>query len=787
MEKITDIVFDGEVGIATGQSRKAITWKNHTVPWSQVVKKLTTPVRTAETEAEYAAMPKTQRDELKDVGGFVGGMLKGGQRRAGAVAWRSLLTLDLDSVIVDPWPIVQEKICAACVMYSTHSSTKTQPRLRLVFPLARTVSGDEYAAISRLVASDIGIDMCDDSTYEAHRLMYWPSCCYDSHFVLNVLDAPWLDPDEMLARYEDWTDPAQWPHSSRQDHQIRSMAKKQGDPLEKNGVVGAFCRNFTIGEAIDEYLSDTYIACENGRYTYAAGSTVGGLVVYDDKFAYSHHGTDPVGGRLCNAFDLVRYHLYGDLDDGIDPATPTVKRPSFRAMCDLAMQQDRVRIELVSFDGETEDIEDWAAKLELTQTGSIKSTVNNIIIILQNDVNLKDTYAYDAFKERPIIISDTPWQTKALRTSDTWSDADDAGLRWYLEKNYGLDSRQKIRDSVDAVMLRTTIHPVKQYLKDQVWDGKSRIDTLLIDVFGAEDTTYTRAVTRKALIGAVARIFRPGCKHDHMLVLVGPQGCGKSTLLSKLGGEWFSDSLYTVVGKTAYEQLQGHWIIELGEMAATRKAELEQIKQFISKQSDSYRAAYDRRTSEHPRQCAFFGTTNDVEFLRDYTGGRRFWPVTVYQQKIDIMKSFTSDLINQIWAEAVAAYNNGEAWYLPHDLEVVAHEKQKEHTEVSSKQGMIIQFVEHQVLKDWTDKSLDERRMFWADPTGDTEPRDRICALEIWVELFNGDPKQFNPMQAREINSVLRDLDGWTSKSKVNMGGIYGLQRGFVRDDGKNT
>ena len=311
------------------------------------------------------------------------------------------------------------------------------------------------------------------------------------------------------------------------------------------------------------------------------------------------------------------------------------------------------------------------------------------------------------------------------------------------------------------------------------------MEILFIDYLGAADNEYTREVTRKALIGAVARILSPGCKHDHTLVLVGPQGCRKSTTLAKLGKQWFSDSLYTVSGKDAYEQLQGYWIIEMGEMAATRKAELEQIKQFMSKQVDSYRAAYAKRTQEHPRQCAFFGTTNDDEFLRDSTGGRRFWPVVVTDKGRELNSLLTEEIIDQVWAEAVVRYEAGEPWYLSERVEAIARKVQEEHTEMNGKQGLIERFLDTLLPKNWESMDLDKRMLFWGGGFGDkeegTEVRNRVCAIEIWQELFRGDPKTFTPAQAREINGILRRISGWKSQSSMNCG-IYGRQRGFSRE-----
>lgn len=797
---MNQIRYDGPVTIAVGESRRSTQWKNKEVLWSQLVERLSIPTKTPETVDEYRGFAKSKRDEIKDVGGFVGGSLKGGRRKAEAIMQRRLLTLDLDDVPrnADPWDTVVLVLGCAAVLYSTHSHRPEAPRLRLVMPLSRPVSPEEYSAIARKVAQDIGIDMCDDTTYEPHRLMYWPSASINAEYRYEVEDGPWLNADEQLARYVDWHDPSEWPISSRRAEALHRLASHQESPLEKNGIVGAFCRVYDIHDAIEHFLPDTYEKYDDNRYTYKGGSTSGGLVLYDNGvFAYSHHGTDPASGKLCNAFDLVRIHLYGNLDDDTSPGTPSHKMPSFMKLQDEAMQIPEVREELAKanferlkdrFDDPDEDY-DWVGQLTCNKNGKFDNTINNVQLIMEHDAGLRGKYFYDTFKERMTVCGDLPWCKLADRMTTTWTDTDDAGLRNFLEIKYEIVNTMKIGDAVLLAMQSCMRHPVREYLLNLKWDGVARADTIFIDYLGAEDTEYTRTVTRKALIGAVARIMRPGCKHDHILVLVGPQGCRKSTTLAKLGKSWFSDSFYTVQGKEAYEQIQGFWLIEMGEMAATRKAELESIKQFVSKQSDSYRAAYAKRTQEHPRQCAFFGTTNDDEFLRDATGGRRFWPVTVTDKGRETGDYFTAEIVDQVWAEIVMRYSAGENWYLDNaKIEAVARQIQDAHTEMNGKQGLLEQFVERLLPKDWATRNLSQRLAYWNDGFDDekqagTERRKTICALEIHCELFGGTVKDYTPQKTREYNAMLKRLPGWKARSRINYGEIYGQQRGFVREE----
>lgn len=781
------------VTIATGTSRKSTKWVNSEMLWSELVARLSVPLRTQETMSEYQHMPKAKRDVIKDVGGFVGGMLSGGRRQADNIKSRSIITLDLDLIPtgVDIWTIV-ELLDFSAAMYSTHSSTEASNRVRVVIPLSRDVSPDEYGAVSRKIAQDIGIDFCDDTTYEPHRLMYWASCSVDADYLFNYADAPLLDPDTVLDRYHDWRDVAEWPQSSRKAAAISKQGKKQGDPAEKPGIIGAFCKTYDIPAAIDKFLPETYEAAPDGnRYTYVNGSTTGGLVLYDDgQFAYSHHGTDPISGMLVNSFDLVRVHRFRDLDEDAGDVAVN-KLPSYKAMTDLALADEAAAYQLTldrvsAFDDEPEEDTEWLKLLELTGKGGIANTIDNVVVILTHDPRFADRFYFDEFKEKPIVSGDLPWIAFDRRLSAVWSDTDDAGLRRFLEHEYKIESASKIRDAVELAMLSRTRHPVREYLSSLTWDGELRCEELFIKYLGAEDNEYTRAVTKASLIGAVARIMKPGCKHDHMLVLVGPQGCRKSTTLAKLGKEWFSDSLYTLSGKDAYEQIQGYWIIEMGEMAAARKSEVEQIKQFMSKQSDSYRAAYARRTQEHLRQCAFFGSTNDSDFLKDPTGARRFWPVVVDKTGNHMADKLTDALVDQIWAEALCCYQQGDKWYLADKVEAMAREVQAEHTEISDKTGLVQAFVDTEVPLNWDAMTLEERKTYWAeDFDGADKPettlRTKVCAIEVWCELFNGDAKAYTRQQGRELNDILKTLPGWEQKQSVNFGAGYGRQRGFVR------
>lgn len=795
---------DGGLTIATGKSRKETIWKNKQYTWASFLSKISATTRTYETVEEYKNLPKSKQDEIKDVGGFVGGTLKGGKRKVDAVQGRHLLTLDADHLPADfdLFTVAEYAVGSAFAIYSTHKHTKETPRYRIIFPLQRAVTPEEYEAIGRKVAELIDIEIFDDTTYEPSRLMYWPSTSKDGDYVFKYSDEPWLDPDKILEMYPsgNWHDASYWPESSRKQTEIRRNIKKQGNPTEKSGLIGAFCRTYSIQDAIDEFLPDVYERVDDTRYSYVDGSTAGGLVLYDDMFAFSHHGTDPASGMLCNAWDLVRIHLFSQEDEEVAPDMPANKKPSFIAMQDFA-SKDKNTIKTLSLEkiseassdfGESLNAEDmeWLTELEYSKKGEILSSVTNVVRILNNDPNLVDKLAYDDFANRLMVKFDLPWRKRDRGIH--WNDSDDACLRNYLYATYGgIKGVSIIADALAEVFMKNAYHPVREYLKPLEWDGVERLDALFIDYLGAPDNEYVRAVTRKSFTAAVNRVMEPGCKFDYMLVLVGAQGVGKSLILSKLGRKWFSDSLTTVHGKEAYEQLQGSWILEMGELSATKKADVEAIKLFLSKREDIFRQAYGRHTSAFPRQCVFFGTTNDDEFLKDKTGNRRFWPVTVDPD--NKTKSVWSDLndyeVDQVWAEAKKNYLLGEDLYLKGELEKLAMEVQEMHTEEDSKKGLILDFISRKLPPDWGDYSLVDRRQFihGSDFQGKSEGtvvRDRICAMEIWCELFQKDAGTLLPMQAREINQILRSLNGWKPYSSSRgrcKHRLYGLQRTFER------
>lgn len=783
--------------IAGAKTRLAKTWHNSRVTWKELCRRCKEVKRTGETVKQYAAMSRDRQSKVKDVGGFVCGYLAGGVRKTANVRTRSAVTLDVDFATPDTWEDFCMRYDGAALCYSTHKHTEEKPRLRIIIPAARNMQPHEYEPIARYFAKMLGIERVDHTTYQLPRLFYWPSASKDGAFFYDDTDGAPFSPDEILATYRNPFDASEWPVSEKEGAAVVKTMEKAGDPTEKPGIIGAFCRAYTIEDAVEELLADKYEPTATpGRYTYTEGHVAGGLVCYEGKFAYSHHETDPAGGKLLNAFDLVRVHKFGDMDGEKEYDDPT-RRPSYKAMLEFAAKDKRTRRILSSermkgatddFDG-MEDAEDekWLEELDTDKAGRVKSTAANLDLIFRNDKGLKGRLWVDEFSGYNIVTGGLPWDPDAT----TWKDRDDANVRAYLEKRYGITGKEKISDAVTVERTRNRRHPVREYLNGIEWDGVRRLETVIIDTLGADDTPLVRAMTRKHFTAAVARVFRPGAKYDYCLVLCGPEGIGKSTLFAVMGGDWFTDSVFTTEGKDGMDLIRGAWVVELAELSAIRYSEAEKTKAFISRQFDTYRPAYSRTVERIPRQCVFCGTTNEAAFLKGENGNRRFWviPVKGGAMQPGQISEHLKGIRDQLWAEAVKYYKDGEKLYLGADLEAEAKELQAQYNENHDDPvtQLLPAFLERKLPAEWDTWSLPRRRAFFNNPdpleADATEERVKFCAAEFICEKLgkNMQDKDFRYL-ARRVFELMRQNEEWEEVSMLkHVTDLYGRQKGFRR------
>jgi predicted P-loop ATPase len=718
------------------------------------------------------------------------GELSGARRLKSAVLSRSMITLDVDYAdSLFPVEFDTRFPGVAAVIYNTRSDREKRRRFRVVIPFAEEVQdAAQYEAAARKMAELLGIDLFDPTTFQAERMMYWQSLSSDQPKVFEVFEGEPISAEYLLSLYgnnEEWRDIRNWAFKSDQEKETRAIVSKAmaQNPREKAGLVGAFCRAYSVPAAIEKYLSDVYeIAPGNDRYTYKAGHSVGGMIVFDDLFCFSYHSTDPISdGHAYNAYDLVRVHKFGHLG----------KEDSTKEMNKLVCADKECVKDMVTPDADLDDFDDYgdAVKSDSTKEvtelvwdldgkGNKQVTVNNFVNAFKSDPLLNGLLAYDMLKET-IVFTRPSFTARGSKKGDLVNDTDISIIKGRIERMHGIYNDAKLNDAIEQVSSDNAFHPIKLYLESLTWDGVPRIDTFLIDYMGAEDNAYTREAFRKMLLAAVTRIYEPGRKFDTALVFYSEQGVGKSTLIQRLSKGWFNDSLTNLSGKESYEAIQFAWLVELAELSALRKSDVEAVKNFISKREDTYRGAYARRVKTHKRQCVFFGSTNDDEFLKDATGNRRFFPVAVKRtRKTHIIFEPKFDaIVDQLWAEAMEGYMLGECLTLSDEAEAIAGGTREEFTERTPIQGLIEEYLDRLFPADYEDRFLAQRLDFLNGGLGEegTEPKNSFSLMELWTEALGRRKDEYTVVKARELSNAVKALKGW-KRDKQARQKIYGPQ-----------
>lgn len=392
-------------------------------------------------------------------------------------------------------------------------------------------------------------------------------------------------------------------------------------------------------------------------------------------------------------------------------------------------------------------VEEVRAGLDQSQKGKVYNTAANYRRVLQDDPLLKGAIRKNLLTERIDIVKPLGW----YRESSTLTDVDIKYLLLYFEQNYGLTVEKKIEDAVKVIANENRYHPVCDFLNSLVWDGTERIRFCLHHFLGADTDDYTYEALRLFLLGAISRVFTPGCKFEIMLCLVGGQGSGKSSFfrLLAVNDDWFSDDLKKLDDDNVYRKMQGHWIIEMSEMIATANAKsIEEIKSFLSRPKETYKIPYETHPADRRRQCVFGGTSNTLDFLPlDRTGNRRFVPVMVYPERADVHilddEAASRAYINQMWAEAMEIYRSGDfkLKFSP-AMEEYLKAHQREFMPEDTKAGQIQDYL-------------------------DNYKGNMVCSRQLYREALGhsyDEPKQW---ELREINDIMNNaVTGW--KAFVN-------------------
>ena len=816
---------------------------NKSLRWPELCKRLENTARDSVTMEDYLSHSVAWQDKRKNTGYFVGGQFAHGVRKIGAISERCLLTFDVDSPDLDLTAELKLGIgwIADCeyFVYSTRKHTPDNPRLRVVIPLNRPVPVTQYAPLSRIVAHHLDDSMkaVDPVSFRPAQIMYWPSTCLDAEFVGVRHGGRLLDPGRILSDWGDWTDYSKLPRSPR-ERDLRQAGDKATDPTTKRGIVGAFCRAYNVHAVIEKFLPGIYELGEGSedgmeRYSYVPGSTTNGAVVYEaGRFLYSHHGTDPCADRLVNSWDLARIHLHGGLDpaadeDGAEEASGPTDLPSYKALVKTLANDPLVGGQLrddnydfdaifadAEDDGEPRELteENWRDELDITEKGIVKSTLHNIALILTYDDRFRKRLAYNEFLSEPVLVRPIRSKTFSIDSGpirnvvngDLMAGRAEVAIRRVLEAprvkgkpGWGLKVTDRdLRDAMAGVADDNPFNPVQQYLASCRWDGVPRISGLWIDYFGAADTPYHRETARLFMAAAVARAYEPGCKWDFVPILEGRQGMLKSTAIRILAGAQRFGELSTHFDDKAklVEQIQGKWMVEIPELVQFRKAEAEVMKAMFSAQSDRVRLAWGRGAKDYLRQTVFVGTTNQREYLKDPTGNRRYWPIRLSADAIDL-EGLTRDR-DILWAEARETYRflRRQVRDKRADLPLYLDGETLREAEAAQADRMVGDTEDLMTgqLVEWLDTPVpaDQARCGWrgdvieAGEAGELVRRTVTCVKDITFHLLGRPDSENDARLSHQVATALARLPGWRkARDRVRLGKPLGQQRVYVRDE----
>ena len=554
-----------------------------------------------------------------------------------------------------------------------------------------------------------------------------------------------------------------------------------------------------IQDAIRKFLPNIYIPTErDNRWDYLNGAGAAGLVIYENKSAYSFHSSDPCSGKKLNAFDLVRIHLYGNLDLGTRKGTLPQNMPSFQEMSKLALEDDLVKQTLLNehrketvddFSAIPESNNNWESKLTRNcKTTKMIDSIQNLTLILTYDTQLQN-FALNEFDGCMHVTGPVPWSRN--ENKPLWAQSDLYQLIAYIDRKYGDFSQRTYDICLSNVAENRRFHPIRDYLNNlPPWDGEKRVEDLFIRFLEADDSDYTRQITRKSFTAAVKRIYEPGCKMDSIIVLDGAQGIGKSSIIRDLvTPEFYSESLTLtdMEDKSGAEKLQGYWVIEIGELAGMKKADVERVKAFISTQDDKYRPSYGRTVESHPRNCIMIATVNGENgYLRDATGNRRFWVVKLHKKERRKNWQFDDAYRDQFWAEAKALYQSGEKLFLEGDIAEAAEDAQRNAMEQDDRVGIVEAYLDCLLPSDWEARDIGARRFFLDEQDGaihatGTIRRDTVCNAEIWCECFCRNQQDLDGKNSRVIGQIMSQIKGWEKADNLRRFPIYGKQRYYTR------
>lgn len=762
------------LAVATAPKRDSRHWTASEVTWGEIVSWVDSPA------------------DKKEAGNYLLGTLrpdttvvhKKGEdpcgpnlhRRKDFVISRSAITLDVDNAEKGFADNIEMLFPHALVMHTTWNSTPDAPRYRMIIPTDREMAPDEYVLAAKAVMQEYGADQFDPGTTQPERYMFKPSAKEPKWYSSVVLDGEPLVVDELLADFEEdlSTKPLPKPHRNKRD------------PFEIDGVIGAFNKAYRDWDLLIETYELPYEKVDEDRYQLAGSRAQAGMgpISEADGFVYSHHSNDPAYGKACSAFDLVRMHRHGYLDEICEPNTPINRLPSHRAMVEEATTDYRVTAQLVGLDFDAvadgqHDDEAWKLQIRRTNNGGFRDVISNWDLISANDPIFKLL----CFNELTLAVEatgDLPWRqvtenNAGLTNADRWN------VCYHIERTYDFrPTRTFIDGLVDTRAMETIVNPIRDFLNNLVWDQKPRVETCLP---GVVPTDFTRLVARKCMVAAVARMLDPGCKWDHTLVLFGPEGLGKSWWIEKMALGYSSD-LGHIGDKDTLIAMQRSWIMLADEGQSLRKADHDAQKNFLTRTHDLFRMPYDREVVMHPRHSVIWATTNDEVFLRRQEGNRRFL-IVQSEKKVDFDR-LTDDYISQVWAEALYLYKAGERLYLEDEDAITSAVERERFVEEDALAGLIQEYLDTLVPEDWWEKSKEGRQRWLDDRANGFEAEgtvriDVVCSTQLWVEALGRRYGESRRTDLLDITNAMKRIEGWVPAGRQRVPG-YGPQLVFTRE-----
>lgn len=458
-------------------------------------------------------------------------------------------------------------------------------------------------------------------------------------------------------------------------------------------------------------------------------------------------------------------------------------------------------------------IADWTSLLSRNEEGGPTGCLNNTKLIIENDVRTFGCIAFNEFKQDVVIVQKPRlatrdrehvkkpmvqlegeiWNVPDPMNGTDWEDSHLHQVRHMIEApkgqgGYGIKVADRdMKAGLNIVANGNRYHPVRNYLEAcaGTWDGRPRMDTLFIDYLGSDDTPYHREAAALMLLGAVTRVFEPGHKFDFVPILEGLQGKRKSTFIRVLGRNWSSELAGDFHDtKAMIEQILGSWIVEIPELQGFSKADTNVLKAWLSRQKDKARLAFKTYAAVYPRQCIFIGSTNDEEYLRDHTGGRRFWPIKC-QLETEIDTDRLEREIDMIWAEATLRYREMRRTCKLPELPLFLSSQEAKREASILQESRRVDTAEDNLagqIEAWLDQPIGTETGFDdLDPDAPKQYRHEICALEVWTDMMGNDAGRYTQVEATRVGRALARLKGWGRTHNPVRTARFGRQRVYQR------